>query len=174
MAIAMFLALPAVGAGAAEPDPLVTFDGAGWGHGVGMSQYGAYGRAIEGQEYDTILEAYYTGSSIAMMGADVVDPGAILTNVVSDLTSEEGPEGALLPATVLTVLDGPATPRTGMTATRLTGEETPPSVTLFTGDSISIVDETPDAGNPNGCVMTLMISASPPCGSRERVTFQSS
>ncbi len=41
-----------------------TFHGAGWGHGVGMSQTGAMGRARAGQNYETILLHYYTGSHL--------------------------------------------------------------------------------------------------------------
>ncbi len=35
--------------------------GRGYGHGVGMSQYGAMGRAERGDSYDEILAAYYGG-----------------------------------------------------------------------------------------------------------------
>jgi stage II sporulation protein D len=35
--------------------------GRGWGHGVGMSQYGALGFANEGRAYDEILRHFYTG-----------------------------------------------------------------------------------------------------------------
>jgi stage II sporulation protein D len=38
--------------------------GAGFGHGVGMSQYGAYGYAKHGFAYDQILTHYYTGTTI--------------------------------------------------------------------------------------------------------------
>lgn len=38
--------------------------GAGNGHGVGLSQYGAYGRAEAGQNYARILKAYYRGTSL--------------------------------------------------------------------------------------------------------------
>jgi hypothetical protein len=37
--------------------------GRGYGHGVGLSQWGAYGRAQRGQHYDEILAAYYGGLS---------------------------------------------------------------------------------------------------------------
>ena len=37
------------------------FTGRGWGHGVGMCQYGAYGLAKMGVKYDEILKHYYTG-----------------------------------------------------------------------------------------------------------------
>ena len=39
-------------------------NGAGFGHGVGMSQYGAYGYAKHGFGYDQILTHYYTGTTI--------------------------------------------------------------------------------------------------------------
>jgi len=38
-----------------------TFTGRGWGHGVGMCQYGAYGMAKIGIKYDEIVKHYYTG-----------------------------------------------------------------------------------------------------------------
>ena len=41
-----------------------TVRGAGFGHGIGMSQYGAYGFALEGSEYDNILAHYYTGTRL--------------------------------------------------------------------------------------------------------------
>ncbi len=36
----------------------------GYGHGVGMSQYGAQGMALKGYKYDEILKHYYTGTKI--------------------------------------------------------------------------------------------------------------
>ncbi len=38
-----------------------TFIGRGWGHGVGLSQYGIYDLGNLGYDYLTILKAYYTG-----------------------------------------------------------------------------------------------------------------
>ena len=38
-----------------------TFTGRGWGHGVGMCQYGAFGMAKMGVKYDAIIKHYYTG-----------------------------------------------------------------------------------------------------------------
>lgn len=37
------------------------FTGRGWGHGIGMCQYGAYGFAKMGVKYDEIIHHYYTG-----------------------------------------------------------------------------------------------------------------
>jgi stage II sporulation protein D len=42
--------------------------GRGWGHGVGMSQYGAYGQALAGRTYDQILGHYYSGTTIGRAG----------------------------------------------------------------------------------------------------------
>jgi stage II sporulation protein D len=41
-----------------------TFTGRGWGHGVGMCQYGAYGMAKMGLKYDAIIQHYYTGVAL--------------------------------------------------------------------------------------------------------------
>ncbi|MCR2821382.1 stage II sporulation protein D [Lederbergia panacisoli] len=43
----------------------------GFGHGVGMSQYGANGMAKEGKKYDEIVTHYYQG--IAISNADQID-----------------------------------------------------------------------------------------------------
>jgi SpoIID/LytB domain protein len=39
----------------------VVLHGRGWGHGVGLGQYGARGRAERGESYEDILAAYYGG-----------------------------------------------------------------------------------------------------------------
>ena len=49
---------------ASAPAADLVIDGRGWGHGVGMSQYGAYGYALrEGRDYRFILAHYYTGTT---------------------------------------------------------------------------------------------------------------
>ncbi len=42
-----------------------TFTGRGWGHGVGMCQYGAFGLAKQGVKYDEIIRHYYTGVELS-------------------------------------------------------------------------------------------------------------
>src|ERR671928_20389 len=44
--------------------------GAGYGHGIGMSQYGAYGLALQGVGYQAILARYYTGTQLAQVSAE--------------------------------------------------------------------------------------------------------
>ena len=55
----------------------VVFDGGGWGHGSGMSQWGAQGMAKLGASYIDILTHYYTGVSVG----DYPDPGIIEVGV---------------------------------------------------------------------------------------------
>ncbi len=58
VAIALLALVPAT----AAADDLV-IEGRGWGHGVGLSQYGAYGYALrEGRDHRFILAHYYAGS----------------------------------------------------------------------------------------------------------------
>lgn len=47
---------------AEREDGLVEIHGRGYGHGAGMCQWGAIGRARAGQTYETILETYYPGA----------------------------------------------------------------------------------------------------------------
>ena len=42
----------------------LTINGRGYGHGIGMCQWGAIGRARAGQNFRTILETYYPGTTI--------------------------------------------------------------------------------------------------------------
>jgi stage II sporulation protein D len=74
--LASFSLLAATGAGArtdaktilrAQPPPgaTIVINGRGWGHGVGMSQYGALGLAREGWTYAQILAHYYPGTELA-------------------------------------------------------------------------------------------------------------
>jgi len=50
--------------GEAQTDPTYVFQGSGWGHGVGMSQYGSYAMATGGSTADQILTTYYSGVSV--------------------------------------------------------------------------------------------------------------
>jgi stage II sporulation protein D len=65
--------------------PTVTFYGRGYGHGVGMSQYGARGRALAGQAAATILAHYYQGTTAASVSAGA--PVRILVLAPTSATS---------------------------------------------------------------------------------------
>jgi stage II sporulation protein D len=55
--------------------------GRGFGHGVGMSAYGAYGYALHGKGYRFILGHYYTGTTLGTL------PGPRVVRVLLDISS---------------------------------------------------------------------------------------
>ena len=65
-ALASVEALPLRSAVKAARDlaPNVRIRGGGWGHGVGMSQYGAYAQAQAGHSSSEILQYYYPGTQV--------------------------------------------------------------------------------------------------------------
>ncbi|MGZ5330240.1 MAG: SpoIID/LytB domain-containing protein [Solirubrobacterales bacterium] len=63
------LALAAAPAGAAKR---WVVKGAGFGHGIGMSQYGAYGSAKQGMDYKPILMQYYSGTTIGSAAPEAI------------------------------------------------------------------------------------------------------
>jgi len=65
-ALAATLALAAL-APAARASVTWVVKGHGFGHGVGVSQYGAYGYALHGKGYRWILAHYYRGTSIGQV-----------------------------------------------------------------------------------------------------------
>lgn len=66
---ATFLAplLAVAAAQSAQASPVLVIEGAGDGHGVGMSQVGAEGLALHGYSADQILSHYYTGTSLGRL-----------------------------------------------------------------------------------------------------------
>jgi stage II sporulation protein D len=65
LAAAFLAAVPA-----AQASTKLTITGAGFGHGIGMSQYGTYGYALHLKSYDFILGHYYTGTTLAALDAN--------------------------------------------------------------------------------------------------------
>jgi len=57
--LTMLVAAGPAGAWSSDSDFLI--NGHGWGHGIGMSQWGCYGYAKHGWAYKAILKHYYTG-----------------------------------------------------------------------------------------------------------------
>jgi stage II sporulation protein D len=60
-ALALLAAVPATADAAVRH----VIRGAGFGHGIGMSQYGAYGYALEGAKWPGILAHYYKGTRLS-------------------------------------------------------------------------------------------------------------
>ena len=65
-----------------------TIRGAGFGHGWGMSQYGAYGAARKGLTWKKILAFYYPGTKLKKMSGNTVAQG------VGDRRLRRQPPGA--------------------------------------------------------------------------------
>ena len=63
--LAVVLFLPAT----ADAGTLFVIDGRGWGHGVGMSQFGARGYAEAGWSHQRILAHFYRGTELRIMPA---------------------------------------------------------------------------------------------------------
>ena len=78
LVVALLVAIPLVVApvtpARAAADDVVTIQGGGYGHGVGMSQYGAHGYAlVDGWGWEQILETYYTGVVFTQVGTGGLD-----------------------------------------------------------------------------------------------------
>ena len=94
--LAPIAVLAAATAGFARAGTTLIVTGHGWGHGVGMSQWGAYGYALHGWKYKRILYHYYPGTTLVKeasepnvrvllaQGASVVTIGCASPITVSD------------------------------------------------------------------------------------------
>ncbi len=68
IAVVVLSAVAAAGAATARAGTALIVTGHGWGHGVGMSQWGAYGYARHGWKYRRILSHYYPGTTMGHVG----------------------------------------------------------------------------------------------------------
>jgi stage II sporulation protein D len=66
-------ALLTAGAQPGRAATIFTLTGHGWGHGIGMSQYGALGDAQHGWTYGRILTHYYSGTRIAALQSPTLE-----------------------------------------------------------------------------------------------------
>ena len=101
--------------------------GRGWGHGVGMVQWGAYGKARLGWSADRILGYYYGG----LQPQPFPEPGSIHVRVATGLTSVS------------------ATPTSG--GATVNGEHVSGSILVRGGDQLHVSDP-PATGSFNGSV----------------------
>jgi SpoIID/LytB domain protein len=65
----------------------VTFYGRGWGHGVGLSQYGARGRALAGQNAAAIIAHYYKGTTLGPLSGSPSVRVLVLDNFAASAAS---------------------------------------------------------------------------------------
>jgi stage II sporulation protein D len=69
LAVASAIAVLGI-APAAQAATKLTITGAGFGHGIGMSQFGAYGYSLHLKDYGFILGHYYTGTALGALDAN--------------------------------------------------------------------------------------------------------
>ena len=88
--------------GVAQDDDVFTFEGAGWGHGVGMSQWGAYGQAVvdPSKSGEEIAAYYYPGSEAGSM-SDLSLPNDLLYTLDHPLWVNLGSQITLLEFTAV-------------------------------------------------------------------------
>src|SRR5437763_1188294 len=65
LALGIVAAAAIVAPGSAGASTVFTLTGHGWGHGIGMSQYGALGYAEHGWGYRQMMDHYFTGTHVA-------------------------------------------------------------------------------------------------------------
>ena len=103
----IFQNLSPVSAYAADVPEKFDFRGSGYGHGVGMSQVGAFGMAREGKTATEILTHYYSGVEIA----PVDDSAFLRINVADKIQSVTFSNESLSPApSVLQIFPGDLAP----------------------------------------------------------------
>lgn len=68
------------------PSPQVRISGSGWGHSVGMSQYGAQAQGLRGWSADRILRYWYPGVDV---GTSAASSQAIVVNLSTSARSPE-------------------------------------------------------------------------------------
>jgi len=76
-----------------QPASSFTFSGSGWGHGVGLSQYGAQAMADAGKSVGRILGHYYNGTSLDQVADDKlldVNVGYHWSSLTAELRALEG------------------------------------------------------------------------------------
>jgi stage II sporulation protein D len=82
---------------------VLAVSGHGWGHGLGLSQWGAYGYAKRGWTYDRILAHYYTGTTL---GPAKVATVRVLLSAAKSVRIESSGDWAVVDASgAKTVLD---------------------------------------------------------------------
>jgi len=80
--------------------PDFVFNGSGWGHGIGMSQYGAQGYAIKGWTAEQIITHYFQGSDLGTVSGKLSRCISIPTpaGATRATRASAGPSGLATPA----------------------------------------------------------------------------
>ncbi len=149
------------------PDPCgapasFTLTGAGFGHGVGMSQYGALAMAKEGRDASSIVTHYYQGTSVSPVQDDMpirvnLEYQKKHVQVRGEATEGDGTVQANLGGTVVTAAPGESFYFTGnanaVQAAKIVGGArqelgTFPSATLTWSGIANVIDKSGNFDSP--------------------------
>lgn len=83
LALIVFISLTSISSAYAVAPKSFTFTGSGFGHGVGLSQYGAKGQALEGKSATEILKYYFPQADVT----PVVDTATISVNIAHKVSA---------------------------------------------------------------------------------------
>jgi len=120
-------------------------DGRGWGHGVGMVQWGAKGKADRGLSYQQILSYYYGGLS----PVKVPEPGSIRVLLATGVQ-----QVTVAPSGPVNVVGGPGAPLKAPGGLGVTG-----TVTITGGSSMTIVSAAQNAITPTLALSGVAVTA---------------
>lgn len=79
-----------------SPGPDIVITGSGWGHSVGMSQYGARAMGLAGRPASSILTHYYPGTAVGRSGPS--DDALVAIDLFQNRTIGQSPDRLLLQA----------------------------------------------------------------------------
>lgn len=117
---------PLISADAAQAPAKFEFRGSGYGHGVGMSQIGAYGQALEGKSATEIVSYYYPGTTV-----EAVDDSRFVRVNIADKVSTVG-----FSVEALTGVAAPMQVYSGDVAPEVAAVESPVAQVLAGGEVI--------------------------------------
>ena len=83
LALIVLISLTSISSANAVVPKSFTFTGSGYGHGVGLSQYGAKGQALEGKSAIEILKHYFPLAEVT----PVVDTATVSVNIAHKVTA---------------------------------------------------------------------------------------
>ena len=79
LSLCLVFALTPLSGAAQTNDDVYVIDGSGWGHGVGLSQYGARAQAESGRTASQIIDSYYSGVAVESL-VGVLDASSWMLN----------------------------------------------------------------------------------------------
>src|SRR5579863_1163939 len=127
---------------AGPPITSVTFVGHGFGPGIGMGQWGAFGYAVRYHlSYEQILDHFYGNTKTATLSGSPIRPNAAISVVILENVNAKGTTGydpVVTSPSTFTVLNGAVTPPT-TTTTSATTSTTSSTTTSSTSTTTTTV-----------------------------------